>query len=87
MLRAAVQIRPELRAMTHDQSKEAYLNLLESRGYHIRHCTSGRQVFAIEDEYINYYDRGLFDHACMRWKAGVPGCNKGALVGIIVVGA
>ena len=73
--------------MTHDQSKGAYLLLLESRGYHIRHCTSGRQVFAIEDMYIHYYDRGLFDHGSMRWKAGVPGCNKGALEGIIVVGA
>ena len=86
MLRTAVIVRPELRAMTHDQSKEAYLNLLESRGYHIRHCT-GRQVFAIEGEYIDYYDHGMFDHGCMRWKVGVPGCNKPALVGIIVVGA
>lgn len=87
MLRAAVRIRPELRAMTHDQSKEAYLNQLERWGYHIRHCTKGKQVFAIEGEYIQYYDHGMFDHASMRWKAGVPGCNKGALVGIIVVGA
>lgn len=80
-------VRPELRAMTPEESKKDYLRLWESKGYHIRQFGKGSQMCAVHPDYVDNYDNGMFDHNTMQWKYGVPGANKAALAGIIVVGA
>ena len=70
--------RAQLRAMTPEQTKAAYIVLCVSDGYHCRDLSNGI-VCMVDQHYLADFDAGLYDTTTHLWDASVRGAGQAVI--------
>jgi hypothetical protein len=68
----------QLRAMTPEQNKAAYIQLCESKGYHRRDLGNGITCM-VTPEFLAKYDAGLYDTTYHYWHPSVRGAGQAVI--------
>lgn len=70
--------RAAIRAMSSDQIKQEYIQLVESKGYEKRELGNGITVM-VNERYADKYDAGLYDTTTHHWHHTVKGAKQAVI--------